>query len=146
MQGGNILFNKVAYLIFLLFQVVYVIGTPWLIFTQWGEWNTVTNRFSKRANLSMSIIAIIILLGIEILIIPDTIRSCRDIPSFLIKNYKVEVGSISDRIVEKDGDIIYVNNIELKGSVDYKDLERYINFKFYYLPNTHRIMEYVGIK
>ncbi|URZ16968.1 hypothetical protein [Clostridium felsineum] len=140
------LINKVGYWMILIFEVLFIVVILYAIFIGWRDFNIVKNRFSKKVNIIINVIATVILLVIEMFIIPDAVSYCKDIPAFIMKNYKVEVGSISDRIEERCYDIIYINNFELEGVVDYKDMEYYRKFKFYYLPNTHRIIQYEGIK
>lgn len=143
------MFYIVEYLFNLFVNILSVIALPLIVISHWGEWNTVKNRFSKKANKIMSIIGIIILLGFEILMIPDTIDYLKDLPAFITKDYAVEVGQISDTYEEggrNHHQVIVVNGIELKGGVSYNDKQKYYDYKFYYLPNTHWIMIYVGYK
>lgn len=79
--------------------------------------------------------------------IPDAIDYCKDIPAFITKDYRVEVGAISDSYREGGKaryEVIVVNGLALKGGVHYKDRQKYSEYKFYYLLNTHWIMTYSG--
>lgn len=142
------MFYKVEFLFHLFEDVFVVIGIPLILIARWGEWNTVKNILSKKENKIMSIIVSTILLVLEIIIIPDTINYCKDISAFITEDYKIEVGQISDTYEEGGRahyQVVVVNGIALKGGIEYKDRNCY-DYKFYYLPNTHWIMVYVGYK
>ncbi|KZL88877.1 hypothetical protein [Clostridium magnum] len=143
------MFYKVQYLIRLFSYIAGLIFIPLEVVGHWGKWNIIKNRFwfSKIVNKFIRVAAIIIALVVEISLIPGTIDYCKDIPAFLTKNYKMTSGSISDSHEEGGRahyQVIVVNGVSLKGGVYYKDSQKYTKYKFYYLPNTHWIMNYEG--
>lgn len=137
-------YYKFSYLFELFIDIVCIIIVPLFVIEQWGGWNTIKNRFSKIVCKVMCIILFVIILVSDIIMIPKAVKYCMDIPAFITKNYDVTEGIISYKYESGSRPrytVIVVNGIHLKGGINYKD-KQYNYYKFYYLPNSNRIMKY----
>lgn len=143
------MFNKVGFILYLLKDVAIVFSILVIFIIYCRNWSILKYRFLK--NEYQNIAITILLLAFLIFTIPDTIKYCMDIPAFITEDYKVEVGEISDTYEEEEDrytkyQVVVVNGIELKGNIAYRDITSYYYYKFYYLPNTHWIISYIGYK
>lgn len=137
---------KIDYLMGLFFNIIFVICIPLSAIFSIRNFTVGKNNLAKRVNIIMNIIILVALLWVEIFTITEAIDYFRDLPAFVRMDYKVQVGKIDDSYSEAHDKVIIVDGVKLYGGIKHKDRKKYYDYKFYYLPNTHRIMLYSGFK